>query len=317
MTDDAKAGNKADDLPDTQPTEVMAGATTDTSEVAKAGRAAGTSATMPLPVQAEEEPVVVLVPAKKKRRRWPWVLGGILLVLAVLLVIAFFVADAYAKDYARAYIKERIVAVLGIDDPSQVKVDIGAGSVLLQALAGKLNQVDVTAGPVSFGILNGAATVHAEGVPLDQNAPVERWTSRSRSPRPTWQLWPVTSAASSWKHRAGRARDRGVDHLQLLRVPDPGRHGHRAVGGRREDRLHPDQHPLGRGQLSPPTNCRTRSAASPTSCCGRTICVAESLPVALTIVDVDVVKKDLIVKINGDGTALGGADLSTPGTCAA
>jgi hypothetical protein len=48
----------------------------------------------------------------------------------------------------------------------------------------------------------------------------------------------------------------------------------------------------------------------------QSFCVAENLPAALTIVDVDVVAKDLIVKVDGDGTALGGPDLSTPGTCA-
>ncbi len=49
----------------------------------------------------------------------------------------------------------------------------------------------------------------------------------------------------------------------------------------------------------------------------QSFCVAENLPAALTIVDVDVVAKDLVVKIDGDGAALGGTDLSTPGTCAA
>ena len=49
----------------------------------------------------------------------------------------------------------------------------------------------------------------------------------------------------------------------------------------------------------------------------QSLCVNESLPIALTIVDVDVVEKDLVVKINGDGVVMGGTDLSTPGTCAA
>jgi len=47
----------------------------------------------------------------------------------------------------------------------------------------------------------------------------------------------------------------------------------------------------------------------------QSFCVAENLPAALTIVDVDVVGKDLIVTIDGDGAALGGPDLSTSGTC--
>jgi hypothetical protein len=318
MSDDAKAGKKADDLPDTQPTEVMAGAKTDTSDVAKAGRAAGTSATKPLPVQAEEEPVVVVVPAKKKRRRWPWVLGGILLVLAVLLVIAFFVADAYAKDYARAYIKERIVAVLGIGDPSKVNVDIGDGSVLLQALAGKLNQVDVTADQVSFGILNGAATVHAEGIPLDQNAPVDALD--------------ITFAVAEGDVAALAGNLSGLQ-LESIVLEEP------EIVASTTFNFFGFQLPVGMG-IEPsaadgkivftPTSIRlgeeSYTAEELQNSFGgfaaqllqqQSFCVAENLPAALTIVDVDVVKKDLIVKVDGAGTALGGPDLSTPGTCAA
>ena len=158
------------DLPDTQPTEVA-------------------TSTRPLPVQEQAatevvEPVAAepdapagpVAAPKKKRRRWPWVLGGILIVLGILLTIAFVVAEGYAKDYARQYIKDHIVAVLGIPEGTPVTVDIGDGSVLLQALAGRLNEIDVTAEEVTFGILKGAATVHAEGVPLDQTEPVEALT---------------------------------------------------------------------------------------------------------------------------------------------
>ena len=45
------------------------------------------------------------------------------------------------------------------------------------------------------------------------------------------------------------------------------------------------------------------------------MCVNESLPIALTIVDVDVVDTDLVLKINGDGVVMAGPELSTPGTC--
>jgi hypothetical protein len=326
MSDDAKARKKGDDLPDTQPTDVLAaGPSTDTSEVAKAGRAAGTSATKPLPVtdsQAATEvvdPVVVVVEKpQKKRRRWPWVLGGILLVLAILLVIAFFVADAYAKDYARAYIKERIVAVLGIDDPSKVQVDIGEGSVLLQALRGELDQIDVTAEQVSFGILNGAATVHAEGVPLDENAPVDALE--------------VTFAVAEGDVEALAGNLSGLQ-LESIVLEEP------EIVASTTFNFFGFQIPVGMG--IEPSADEGRIVFTPTSIRlgednytaeelretfggfadqllrQQSFCVAENLPAALTIVDVDVDAKNLVVKIDGDGAALGGPDLSTPGTCAA
>jgi len=47
----------------------------------------------------------------------------------------------------------------------------------------------------------------------------------------------------------------------------------------------------------------------------QTFCVAEYLPQALTLTDVDVVGETLVLKINGDGTALGGPEIATMGVC--
>src|SRR5690606_23587488 len=91
-----------------------------------------------------------------------------------LLVVAFFVLDAAGKNLARDYVKERIIAVLGLEPDADISVDLGVGSIILQALTGRVAAVDVEVPELAFGELQGAATVHAESVPLDQNAPVER-----------------------------------------------------------------------------------------------------------------------------------------------
>lgn len=320
-----------DEKPDLQPTE--------TAGVAAIAEAAGTSATKPLPVQmdgatevvepvpaADEQDVVVVAAPKKKRRRWPWVLGGILLVLAILLVVAFFVADAYAKDYARQYIKDRIVAVLGIEDPSQVTVDIGDGSVLLQAIRGTLNEVDVDAGTITFGALTGDATVHAEGVPLDANAATEKLDVTftvsedqivgvvgNNLSGPAIQLDSITLKAPEVVVEAtlplfivqvpvGMGLEPSAEDGQIVLTPTSALVlGDTFSIADATDRLRG----FGLGGLADLLFAQQR------------ICVNESLPIALTIVDVDVVKKTLVVKINGDGVVMGGTDLSTPGTCAA
>ena len=327
---DEKDPTEAGDLPDTQPTE--------TAGVAAIAEAAGTSATKPLPVQAdgptevvepvpsapepadaEGEPVVVVVDApKKKRRRWPWVVGIILLVLVILGVIGFFIADAYAKDYARQYIKERIIAVLGIEPGTPVTVDIGDGSVLLQALRGELDQIDVRADQVTFGILKGAATVHAEGVPLDQDAPVDSLE--------------VTFAVAEGDVGALAGNLSGMQ-LESIELDAP------EIVATTTFNIFGFQLPVGMG--IEPSADEGRIVFTPTSIRlgednytaeelrntfggfaeqllrQQSFCVAENLPAALTIVDVDVVKKDLVVKIDGDGAALGGPDLSTAGVCPA
>ena len=285
--------------------------------------AASDSETLPVepvePVAPVAEPEVLVVAAPKRRRRWPWVLGGILVVLAILLTIAFFIADAYAKDYARDYIKQRIVAVLGIEDASQVKVDVGSGSVLLQALAGKLNEVDIDAGTVTFGTLTGDATVHAQGVPLDANAATEKLdvtfsvaedqiigivgTNLSSLPIDSITLEApeivvkATVPVFIFQIPVGMGLEPSAEDGQIVLTP-----AHIQLF---DEEYTADQASEQLGDFAAQLLAKQR------------ICVNESLPVALTIVDVDVVKKDLIVKINGDGVVLGGTDLSTPGTCAA
>jgi hypothetical protein len=330
MTDE-----KADDLPDTQPTDVASDSSPRTSEVAVAGRAAGTSATKPLPVQSDAktqattevvepvaagEPVVVAVTApRKKRRRWPWVLGGILLVLAILLVIAFFVADAYAKDYARDYIKQRIVAVLGIEDPAQVKVDIGSGSVLLQAITGRLNEVDIDAGTVTFGALTGDATVHAEGVPLDADAATEKLDV-------TFTVAEDQIVGIVGDNLSGLPIDsitleepeifvRATPTVFVFTIPvGMGLEPSAAEG---QIVLTPTTVSLFDESFTVEQASQQLGGLADQLFAKQSICVNESLPIALTIVDVDVVEKTLVVKINGDGVVMGGTDLSTPGTCAA
>jgi hypothetical protein len=276
-------------------------------------------ATAPVPtVDPDSEPEVVVLAPPKKRRRWPVVLGIILLVLAILVTIAYFVGEAYAKDYARDYIKQRIVAVLGIKDPSTVKVDIGSGSVLLQALAGKVDNVDVTASKVTFGTLTGAAIVHAEGVPLDADAKTEKLDV-------TFSM-PESQVASAL---AGNLSGLKVDSVSL-KEPEivvtssinvlifnfPVAMG--IVPSAKDGQLvfTPTTITLDDHDYTVPELRQQIGTFADPLLAQKSVCVNESLPIALTIVDVDVVKKDLVLKINGDGVALGGPDLSTPGTCA-
>jgi LmeA-like phospholipid-binding len=276
-------------------------------------------ATAPTPVESDSEPeVVVVAPPRKKRRRWPVVLGIVLLVLAILLTIAYFVGEAYAKDYARDYIKQRIVAVLGIKDPSTVKVDIGTGSVLLQALAGRVDNVDVTASEVTFGTLTGAATVHAEGVPLDADAKTQKLDVTFSMPEEQVQT-ALGQNLSGLKIDSVTLEEpeivvKSTLNVFIFQLPvamgivpsaEKGLLVFTPTTVTLDDKKYTvDELRQQIGSFADPLLAQ------------KSVCVNESLPVALKIVDVDVVAKDLVLKINGDGVALGGSDLSTPGTCA-
>ena len=133
------------------------------------------------PVAASDAPTVPLTavavfdePPKKKRHPVRTLL--IVLVVLAVLVAAFFVADAIARSYATNYVRDRIIETLKIDKSTEVDVNLGSGSVLLQAAAGAINEVNVDVPAVTFGDISGAAHLTATHVPLDSAKPVEGLT---------------------------------------------------------------------------------------------------------------------------------------------
>jgi len=126
-----------------------------------------------LPATPPTEPPADPAAAPKKKRRG-WIIALVIVaVLLVLGVIAFVVADLVAKSYARDYVRAQVIEVLQLPEDAPVEVDLGGGSIILQALAGRVSTVDVAVPDVAFGELTGDVRLHAEGVPLDETAPVE------------------------------------------------------------------------------------------------------------------------------------------------
>ena len=127
-----------------------------------------TNPTQPLPAAPVPSPPAA---PKRRRRAWPLVVAAF---AVVALIVGYVVADAAAKSYAQDQIKQKVVAALGVDPATDVHVKIGGGSVLLQALSGKLATVDITIPKLAFGQLVGSATMRATEVPLDQSAPLKK-----------------------------------------------------------------------------------------------------------------------------------------------
>jgi hypothetical protein len=234
-----------------------------------------------------------------------------------LLIVGLFVADGAAKTYARDYIKQRIIAVLHLDPKTPVKVDIGSGSVLLQALSGHLNKVDVTVGTVTFGALTGAASIHAENVPLDQNAKVDKLDI-------TYKVAEKNVSALASNLSGAKLDSVELDAPEIVATTSFSVFGFEIPVGIgltpgastgqitfKPTSIHVGNDTFTAEQL---LNSGFGSVAGPLLK-QQSFCVAEFLPKALSIVDVDVVKKDLVVKIDGDGVALGGTGLSTMGIC--
>ncbi|MCU1407859.1 MAG: hypothetical protein JWQ43_4162 [Glaciihabitans sp.] len=236
----------------------------------------------------------------------------------IVLVIGYFVAEKIARNYAEGYVRERIVAALELPNGDGVGVDLGGGSFLLQAAAGRINTLGVTIDKVDVGELSGAAVVSATGVPLNPKSAVE--TMNIDFTLDEDQLTTLTKSVSDVE-LDGVSIDGDVVRvsatlsLYTLSVPisvglTPG------VGGGGGDIV------LTPADISVAGQTLTAEAvqegifgsiAAPLLA-PRSFCVASELPAALTLTGVRTEGKTLVVTLNGDGIVLGG-DLSTKGTC--
>ena len=253
------------------------------------------------------------------RRGWIalLVVAGVFLVA---LVVTVFVVDGYAKAAARDYVEERIVAVLGLPEDAVVEVDLGGGLLLPQVLQGRIDVVDVTVPEATFGVLTGAVTVHAEQVPLDATQPV-----------PTLRV----EFRVAERDLPDLGRNLAGLELDTIRLDPP------EIVGTTEFSVFGFAVPVGLGLE--PSAVDGEIVFTPTTVLvggeeidaaalladpvfgglarglfqQQSVCVAASLPVALTVTDVTVEDDALAVFITGDGARLGGEELSTLGTCAA
>ena len=266
------------------------------------------------------EVVVVETPAPKRRRRWiGWLIA--IVVLVVLLIVGFSVAEAYAKDYAKGYVRDRIIEVLRLDPTSQVDVDLGTGSIIVQALAGSIDNVTVDVAKLSFGDITGSAVITATGVPLDGTKPVNTLGIVATVSEDNVRR--IAGFLSGSQLRSIELAEGvitiGTDFtvLGFFVIPvsvdlTPSA----SDGGISFD---PTTVILAGEKISVDDlrNNPQVAALAGDLLKSQTFCVASSLPKALTITDVTVVGSALVIGLNGDGAALSGPDLSELGSCKA
>ena len=254
---------------------------------------------------------------KRRRRIWPLVVVAVVLVA---LIAGFFIADAAAKTYAQDQIKQKFVAALGIDPKTDVRVTLGGGSVLLQALSGKLSTVDVTVPKLAFGDLVGSATLHATEVPLIETSPLKKLA--------------ITYRVSETNVRV-LASDLSGMKLDTITLAPP------EIVANASFTVFGFGIPVGlgltpsasKGQLNfTPTSIlvsgqkftSTQLLATPglgslakQLLKQQTFCVAQYLPKALTVTSAKVAGRELVLTISGDGAALGGSGFTAKGSCGA
>jgi hypothetical protein len=266
-----------------------------------------------------ELPQLAAAPDKPRRRRWPIVVAVVVGVLLLLGVVAFFVAEAIAKDYARDYVRDKVAAVLALPEDAEVDVDLGGGSIILQALSGRVDEVDVDVPEVAFGALSGAVRLHAEGVPLDQSAPVDVLRidfAIGADDLAALGQGTDGSAAPAFELAEGEVRLSTEFALFGVSVPIGVSLEPAAADGALV--LTPTSVTIGSETFEAGTEDNSiLGQLVSVFLQPQTLCVAGSLPQALVLTDASVDDAELLLEFTGDGAAFGGPELSTPGTCPA
>lgn len=261
--------------------------------------------------------VLVEEPPRRKRRAWIGVLIGFF-VLAILLVIAALVGEQLARQYAESYVRERVLESLPVDPATPIAVEIGGGPVLLQAISGRMTEIDVDLPELTIGAVSGSAVLTATGVPLDETQPVEsldiELTITEESVR---ELSGYLSGVDLTSIAVGNGVITVGTEFSVLFVTIPitiDLLPSAADGG---IAFEPETITLDDQQISVDDlrNNPLVSSIAGSLLDSQVFCVAESLPSAFTISDVAVQGTNLVIDVNGDGVIFSDPNLLATGTC--
>jgi hypothetical protein len=248
-------------------------------------------------------------PAPRRRRRGLRRLIVLLVILVVVIGLAI-AADVAARAFAQDYVEQQIEQSLPAGVQSDVDVRIGGGSMLLQLVTGKLDDVHIDGEDLTVGGLPVSATVALGGVPLDQSLPAE--TALARIVLTDDALDAVLAAqgdTGTTTIRDGRvlytgtAPVLGVD-LDFEVTAD-------ATAD--EDSLHLE--PTSARVTSGPLDVDATALIGLVAPNGIDYCVGDYLPVGVAITRLDVGDGSVTLTLAGDGIVLNSAALSTMRGC--
>lgn len=252
---------------------------------------------------------------RPRRRSRSWIVAVVVLVV---LIVAGVVADAAARAVAAESITAGIRTALGVDQAVPVSVDLGPGSILAQAAAGRLDRVDVAIDSVDLGEVTGRAVLSATGVPLDSSKPMKTLDVRvTLGEDDVRTLSTYLSGVDLTSVRLTDGVIRVGSNLAALFVSVP-------VTVDLQPAAAPDGisfTPTGIVVAGNPISVDALRSSpefgdlASSLLASRNVCLAQYLPRSLTVSDAVVVASELVVTLDGDGATLGGADLSTKGVC--
>ena len=236
----------------------------------------------------------------------------ILSILGGLVVTAAVGADKFARSAVTGVIQGKVAETLKIANENDVKVDLGDGPFIGQAVTGSIDDVTVRVPDATFNGYTGALTIRATGVPTDQTEPeslaISLTLEGDNAKQFAQQLRPSSRAKVLLRDGAVTV-SRSFNGLPAAIAYIPTVEDGKIV--LTPDKIRIDNNPMSIGEfIESPFG---KAGASLTE--QRTVCVADKLPAKLTLDSITVEKDSFAIAASGSGVALSSAGLTTLGVC--
>ena len=265
---------------------------------------------------ATDTPVVDTVVKPRRTARTIAIAVTVTILSAAAVLAALWAVDGWARQQIVDQVTVKARQVLNLEATAPVQVEVAGFSVIAQVLGGSLDEVSVNVDDVSIGDLTGDVSLTATGVPMDLTKPVKAVDVDFRVSEDDLQ-----SVALSLSNNA-------VDAVEL--VGSEVRFGteFRIFGFRLtvgvgvepfakdgEIGFTPTSVELNGSRTSVDDLVDSFDGAAEALLQTRTFCVASQLPAVLTLNDVVVDNKELVVTIGARNAVFDADSVSTLGTC--
>jgi hypothetical protein len=235
--------------------------------------------------------------------------------VVVLVVLALIFGERIARSYAEKYIHDQLVTVLSLDADHPMRIELGPGSIVGQAIAGSLDSVDIEIDDVPLGDLAGDVRIAATAVPLDAAKPLgtlriaasvdEENVQKLRSFITAIDVDSITLEGSDVRVSTTFTR-LGFD-LPVSATVEPSAVDGQLVFDPQTVKVAGVEVPLGGDGVFGSLVAGLVPSQS--------FCIAQYLPRGIVLTDAAVSDGMLALDLAADGVALGGTEMSTMGTC--
>jgi hypothetical protein len=252
---------------------------------------------------------------QNRRRTGWWIAGGI---IAVILIVGVVVVETVGRATAETLVREQIVASLGTESTDGVTVDLGSGSLVLQALTGGIDVVTIDLDRVDVNGLEASARVVATEVPLFPSAPLKTFSMTVSIA--SGEITKLAGTLSGLELESIELKDSAIrvsTTLELLFIRIPVALDLLPVAIGNSIAFEPQSVLLGDEQISVADlrNNALVSGLAGNLLSSQKFCVASSMPAALTIDSVAVDGSDLVLQLSADDIALGDERWQQYGAC--